>query len=251
MHILDRKDFAGGIVSDIEDSLRFIERNTRTAYRIEKLQRQEIPEYPMAPLREAITNAVMHRDWFIEGANVFVEIYTDRIEVSSPGGLPKGMLLEDLGQKSVRRNPLIADLLHRIAYIEKAGTGIRRMREGARDQGYPEPEFSAGSFFDAVFQPLPQSTIQVAYASGTKQGPSRDQDEILRTCLSDSGIKELMANVGRTNRTKFRDQVLNPLIEAKLIEMTFPDKPRSPKQRYRTTPAGRTALENVKREPHS
>ena len=102
VHILDRKDFADGIVADIEESLRFIERNTRTAYRIERLQRDEIPEYPVAALREAITNAVMHRDWFNEGANVFVEIYGDRIEVSSPGGLPKGMRPADLGHKSVR-----------------------------------------------------------------------------------------------------------------------------------------------------
>jgi len=82
VHVLDRKDFAGGSVADIEDSLRFIERNTRTAYRIEKLTGEEIPEYPVAAMREAITNAVMHRDWFIEGANVFVEIYDDRIEIS-------------------------------------------------------------------------------------------------------------------------------------------------------------------------
>jgi ATP-dependent DNA helicase RecG len=166
VHVLDRKDFAGGVVADIEDSLRFIERNTRTAYRIEKLQREEIPEYPVAALREAITNAVMHRDWFMEGANVFVEIFADRIEVSSPGGLPKGMLPEDLGHKSVRRNPLIADLLHRIAFIEKAGTGIRRMREGAREQGYPVPDFSADGFFTAVFRPLPavseKDTLQVS-----------------------------------------------------------------------------------------
>ena len=60
-------------------------------------------------LREAITNAVMHRDWFFDGANVFVEIYTDRIEVSSPGSLPKGLTLADLGRKSVRRNALVSD----------------------------------------------------------------------------------------------------------------------------------------------
>ena len=85
MHILDRRDFDGGIVADIEDALSFIERNTRTAYRIESLRRENIPEYPMKALREAITNAVMHRDWFFEGANVFVEIYANRIEVISPG----------------------------------------------------------------------------------------------------------------------------------------------------------------------
>ncbi|MGH7340555.1 MAG: ATP-binding protein, partial [Candidatus Rokuibacteriota bacterium] len=113
VHVLDRKDFDGGIVADIEDAMRFIERNTRTAWRIEALQRENIPEYPMKALREAITNAVMHRDWFIHGANIFVELYTDRIEVSSPGGLFKGMTIADLGHKSIRRNALIADLLHR------------------------------------------------------------------------------------------------------------------------------------------
>ena len=110
VNVLDRKDFAGGVVADIEDSMRFIERNTRLAYRIERLRREEIPEYPPSALREAITNAIMHRNCFIEGANVFVEISADRIEVSSPGGLPTGMLTSDLGYKSVRRSALIADL---------------------------------------------------------------------------------------------------------------------------------------------
>jgi ATP-dependent DNA helicase RecG len=182
VHILDRKDFTGGIVSDIEESLRFIERNTRMAYRIEKLQREDIPEYPMAALREAITNAVMHRDWFMEGSNVFVEIYTDRIEISSPGGLPKGMKLSDLGRKSVRRNALIADLLHRITFIEKAGTGIKRMREEAHDQRCPAPIFEENGFFTAIFYPNPEVRAEAGIMAGpkdaqagTKQGPSRDQ----------------------------------------------------------------------------
>jgi len=170
-HVLDRKDFDGGIVADIEDAMRFIERNTRTAYRIEGLKRENVPEYPMKALREAITNAVMHRDWFVEGANVFVEIYTDRIEVSSPGGLPKGMTLSDLGHKSIRRNALIADLLHRIAFIEKAGTGITRIRDEARAQGCPEPIFKETNFVTATFYPNPEVRAQ----SGTKSGPSTRQ----------------------------------------------------------------------------
>ena len=94
VHILDRKDFDGGLVADIENALRFIERHTRAAYRIEGLKRQNILEYPMEALREAITNAVMHRDWFFDGANVFVEIYTDRIEVVQPRQSAQGC---DLG----------------------------------------------------------------------------------------------------------------------------------------------------------
>ncbi|MDY6990763.1 MAG: transcriptional regulator, partial [Thermodesulfobacteriota bacterium] len=77
---------------------------------------------------------------------------------------------------------------------------------------------------------------------GTKSGPSRDQVRILRNCLKQKSIVELMAVVGRTNRTKFRNQVLNPLIEAHLIEMTIPDKPRSPKQRYQITSLGEEVL---------
>ncbi len=287
VHILDRKDFAGGIVSDIEDSLRFIERNTRTAYRIEGLRREDVPEYPMKALREAITNAVMHRDWFMEGANVFVEIYTDRIEISSPGGLPKGMKFSDLGRKSIRRNALIADLLHRITFIEKAGTGINRMREEAREQGCPVPIFEENGFFTAIIRPNPEvraqaGTPQDPHQGGTKAGPSRDQVqghdtrkstpqvphkyptgtlavgtklalsrhqvEILRKCNDDRLLLDIMAITGRSDRTKFKHQVLNPLIEAGFIEMTVPDKPRSSKQRYRTTPAGRTLLANVEKD---
>lgn len=141
------------MVSDIEESLRFIERNTRTGYRIEKLRREDVPGYPMRALREAITNAVMHRDYFEVGANVFVEIYDDRVEINNPGGLPKGLSREELGTRSVRRNPLIADLLHRNALIEKAGTAIRRMIEDARKHKCPEPKFTMNGFFTAIFLP--------------------------------------------------------------------------------------------------
>ncbi len=246
VHILDRKDFDGGIVADIEEALRFIERNTRVAYRIERLRREEIPEYPVKALREAITNAVMHRDWFNEGANVFVEIYTDRIEVSNPGGLPKGMLPSDLGHKSVRRNPLIADLLHRIEFIEKAGTGIKRMRDEARAQGCPEPTFEATGFFTTTFLPNPavraqaeaRGRDQVTEQAGTKLALSRHQVEILAKCVEDQPLVALLVAAGRADRTKFRNQILAPLLAAGWVEMTIPDKPRSSKQKYRTTELG-------------
>jgi ATP-dependent DNA helicase RecG len=151
--------------------MRFIERNTRTAWCIEGLHREDIPEYPIRALREAVTNAGMHRDWFMEGANVFVEIYTDRIEISSPGGLPKGMKLSDLGRKSIRRDTLIADLLHRITFIEKAGTGIKRMRDEAHDQRCPAPIFEENGFFTAIFYPNPEVRAQAEI----RQEPSTAQ----------------------------------------------------------------------------
>ena len=154
--MLDRGDYGRGIVGDIQGAMRFVDRNTRTAHRIEGLKREEISEYPRKAVREAITNAVTHRDWFFEGANVFVEVYSDRLEIVSPGSLPAGMTEADLGSRSVRRNPLVSDLLHRIGYIEKAGTGIRRIREEAERHGCPEPTFTADRFFTVTFRPRPE-----------------------------------------------------------------------------------------------
>jgi ATP-dependent DNA helicase RecG len=247
VNILDRKDFAGGLVNNIEESLRFIERNTRTGYRIEKLRREDVPEYPMRALREAITNAVMHRDYFEAGANVFVEIYADRIEISNPGGLPKGLSREELGTRSVRRNPLIADLLHRIALIEKAGTGIRRMIEDARKHKCPEPKFTVNGFFTATFWPnveiARRITEQVGEQVGTKLALSGHQVEILHNCLQEKSLIDIMSQVGRKDRTKFRTKFINPLVESGLLEMTIPDKPQSSKQCYRTTDLGRKVLD--------
>jgi ATP-dependent DNA helicase RecG len=266
VHVLDRKDFDGGIVADIEDALRFIERNTRTAWRIEGLRREDVPEYPMKALREAITNAVMHRDWFMEGANVFVEIYTDRIEISSPGGLPKGMKLSDLGHKSIRRNALIADLLHRIEFIEKAGTGIKRIRDEARAQGCPEPRFEETSFFTATFYPNPEVRAQSAAQSAGAAGQVAAQVEahveahvqahepmseveytLLSACSGQpKSTADLLKVLGYGMRTGNFKAALRRLSAHGLLEMTIPDKPRSRNQRYRITPLGLEVLKKSK-----
>lgn len=246
--VLDRKDFAGGIVADIEDALRFVERNTRTAWKIEALKREDIPEYPMKALREAIINAVMHRDWFMDGANVFVELYTDRIEVVSPGGLPKGMTVADLGRKAVRRNALIADLLHRIGFIEKAGTGVKRIRDEARAGGYPEPVWEANGFTTVIFRPKPEVRAAGGHPAGTRQVPPKHPSStpqviaVLAKAEHGATREELQRTVGLRDRKHFRTEILNPLLEAGLLELAIPDKPRSSKQRYRLTAEGRDWL---------
>ncbi len=258
--ILDRKDFDGGIVADIEDAMRFVARNTRAAWRIEAIQREDIPEYPMKALREAVINAVMHRDWFVDGANVFVELYTDRIEVVSPGGLPKGMTLADLGTKSVRRNALIADLLHRIEFIEKAGTGIKRIRDEAREGGYPEPIWEVNGFTTAIFRPNPEVRAVVEQAAKSLEAAPQVTGQVPRkypastpqvlqsltaACGEGASREVLQIAAGIRDREHFRKTYLNPLVECGLLELTIPDKPRSSKQRYRLTDAGRRYLEEA------
>ncbi|MBM4261934.1 MAG: transcriptional regulator [Deltaproteobacteria bacterium] len=249
--ILDRKDFDGGIVADIEDALRFVERNTRVAYRIERLRREEIPEYPMAALREAVTNAVMHRDWFNEGANVFVEIYSDRIEVSNPGGLPNGMLASDLGHRSVRRNPLLADLLHRIEFIEKAGTGIKRMRDEAKKHGSPDPQFKTTGFFTVTFFPKSVGQYPKAHVEAHVEAHvplTRLEAKMLAACAGEpQRPPELLRRLGYSTRTGNFKKALAHLIALGFVEMTSPNKPRSINQRYRITTKGIALLKKSPR----
>ena len=94
------------------------------------------------------------------------------------------------------------------------------------------------SFFNFAAQ-----NPQVTEEAGIKLGLSRDQVPILQNLAQDRSIAELMALLERSNRTKFRDQVLNPLLDADLAEMTIPDKPQSSKQKYRITDAGRALIE--------
>ena len=151
VYVIDRKDFSEDIITNIDSAVSFVEKNTRLAYEIKGLRRKEIPEYPIEALREAITNALMHRDYFHEGANVFVEVFSDRIEISNPGGLPNGLKKEEFGKKSVRRNPLIADILHRAGLIEKLGTGINRMKEVMLKYGLKKPIYKFNDFFTVIF----------------------------------------------------------------------------------------------------
>ena len=145
-------------------------------------------------------------------------------------------------------NPLIAEPLYLTKYIERMGTGIHDMIERCREAGLSEPEFKQTDGFVTVIRRKPGQAFAAVGGKdvsevGTKSGLSRDQVEILGNCLHEKAIGELMALVGRSNRTKFRDQVVKPLLDAGLIKMTIPDKPTSSKQKYQLTGKGKQILE--------
>ena len=114
-------------------------------------------EIPEKALREALINAVIHTNYLEEGTSVTVEVYDDRVEISNFGGLPAGLTKEKFGKKSVRRNPLIADLMARAGYIERMGTGIKKMRSLVRKAGLKPIKFEFGNFTTVTFyrKPLP------------------------------------------------------------------------------------------------
>ena len=161
----------------------------------------------------------------------------------SPGSLPRGLSLADLGSKSVRRNPLIADLLHRIDFIEKAGTGIRRIRNETRAQGCPEPEFEANGFVTVTFRPNPAVRAEAEeYPAVRVTTEVTGEVRLLQVIAGEMTRQHLQEALGLKHEDHFRKAYLLPALQAGLIKMTIPDKPRSRNQRYRLTPAGREFL---------
>jgi len=163
-----------------------------------------------------------------------------------------------IGKCSKPRNRLIAQAFYDMGMIEQYGSGIKRVVDGCLKAGLPEPEFENFSGgFQIVFRPVRQAASQVGeqvaphveaqdVQVGTKSEPSRHQVNILRICLEDSSLVDLMHIVGRSDRTKFRNQVLNPLLESDLIKMPIPNKPTSRLQKYRLTEKGKQFLREQK-----
>ena len=157
LEFLDRRDYGGPLYKQIEDAESFVLRNIRFGARIEGLYREDYYEIPRTAIREAIVNAVVHRD-LQANACVQVALYDDRLEVTSPGTLYGGLTLADALQGTTRlRNPRIASALMQMDLFENWGTGIRRIREACSEAGLPEPEFIEldSAFRVNIFRPLP------------------------------------------------------------------------------------------------
>jgi ATP-dependent DNA helicase RecG len=213
VNILDKKDFKGNIVENINNAILFVKRHTNVQYKIEKLQREEIPDIPDIALREAIVNSVCHRDYFDKSANVLIEVFDDRVEISNPGGLPSGLKPSDFGRKSVARNPLIASLLNRINYIEKVGTGINRIKQAVAENENSSVEFSFDSGFSVIFRRLALTPDMVLEEKlGEKLG--ENQLDIIREIINDPQISivELSQRIGisstaiENNITKLKEK---------------------------------------------
>ena len=121
-YVLDAKELSADIVSNVDDAMVFLKKHLRLSYRIATLQRQNILELPEDALREAIVNAVCHRDYFEKGARVMVEIFDDRVDIVSPGGVCKGITHENFGTISITRNSVVASMLYRIGYRQSPQT---------------------------------------------------------------------------------------------------------------------------------
>ena len=193
--ILDRRDFHGDVPSMIEDAVAWILTKINVALIVRGVRREERPELPEEALREAVANAVAHRDYRSPG-NVQVYVFKDRVEVVSPGGLPEGMSKADLGAKSLPRNPLLFSMLYRMDVVEHIGSGIRRILDGCREHGVPEPVIDVSGQWVTVTFPRPDPSPGRERGS-QRQGQSRIAGQILSQRRGQSLTKSARAGWGK------------------------------------------------------
>ncbi len=129
---LNHAEYAGSLISLLNDAESFIKNNSKTIWKKLPDSRLELPEYVHRSYFEALVNALIHRDYLINGSEVHIDIFDDRMEIYSPGGMPDGTLIQDRnikGVPSIRRNPVLADIFARLGYMERSGSGLGKIRE--------------------------------------------------------------------------------------------------------------------------
>jgi ATP-dependent DNA helicase RecG len=207
--ILDLKPVTGSIIHQLRDAEKFIFDHIALGAWIEsgKLERQEKWEYPPKAIREALANAIAHRDYW-STSKVQVRIFDDRIEFWNPGVLPKGWTAETLKKKHESKpfNPLIAKAFFWIKYIEEMGTGTNKIVQWCREGGLPEPEFEyTGTAVVVTIRKAPEAVQQEVETTGVKtRGKTRvkAREKILVAIRQNPQITvpELCAVVGLTQK---------------------------------------------------
>jgi len=184
---------------------------------------------PKTILREAVINALVHADYSQRGAPFRVAFFDDRIEIENPGIFLPGMTVEDMRQGvSKIRNHVIARVFRELNLIEQWGSGVRRMFKEAQEQGLPEPQ-------------ILEVGMRVRFVVWLAQEISTEQvtEQVARflECLKAGPLssREAMQRLELQHRPTFLYDYLQPALKAGLVEMTQPDSPKSPSQKYRLT----------------
>lgn len=136
-----REDIRGTLGDQIRRAEAFLAANMRRGMRIRGFTREEVAEYPLAVAREAVVNAVAHRDYGVRGDSIRLLMFSDRMEVYSPGRLPGHVTLDNLLYERFSRNEVIVQVLSDLGFIERLGYGIDRMIAAMQESGLPAPRF--------------------------------------------------------------------------------------------------------------
>ena len=284
----DEKEFRGPLAVILREAIDFIARNhlkETVVKHPDRAEAERFRNYPIAAIEEALVNAIYHRS-YEEREPVEVRITPQELTILSFPGADRSIRMEDLrtGRAVSRRyrNRRIGEFLKEIDLAEGRSTGIPRILRAMRENGSPAPFFESdddrtwfltrlpvherarlGPTDQATDQDTDQATDQAtdqdtdqdtdqATDQDTDQATDQDTDpaaSVVAVLTAEMGRAELQAALRLTHRPHFLASYLRPALEAGLVEMTLPDKPTSPNQRYRRTAAGEALAHQAKAQP--
>ena len=226
---VDNKRIEGTISEMLEEAMVFCKRNMKIKTIIDSKtgKRNDRTEYPINAVREAILNALIHRDYSVhtEGTPIQINFFTDRLEIHSPGGLYGRMTVEQLGKaRPDLRNPTLATMAESLNQAENRYSGIPTIRMEMKEYGLPEPEFKNGrnEFVVTLYnKEIEQKKIYLTL-----------EDKIVEFCKEPKSRKEIAEFLEIKTTTYAYSKYILPLLEEGRLGMTIPDIPASRNQKY-------------------
>ena len=274
----------GNLFEQLENTMKVLKlKYLHTTTHFEGLHRMDVLEYPYIALREAVINALIHREYF-STSQTQLRVYKNKLIVMNDGGLPKPLLIEDLKRehRSILRNKLLAQVFYQAGFIEAWGSGTIKIREMCFAQGADEPEFYVkGGGMEVVLYPTPHDTPHDVLCANphdtdikvildvydtphdtphdelsSKPHPtlhnkieiSTSQRSLLLVLSGELSRTEIMERLCLSDRMHFVSSYLEPSLSTGLIERTIPEKPKSKNQKYRLTITGKRLKEKLKRK---
>ncbi|MGN1190491.1 MAG: ATP-binding protein, partial [Candidatus Ornithospirochaeta sp.] len=229
---VNNKRIEGTIREMLEEAVAFCSRNMKVKTVIDSKSgiRSDYTEYPITAIREAILNALIHRDYspMTESIPIQICFFADRLEIHSPGTLYGRLTIEQLGHsKPELRNPTLAVMAEVMTSSENRYSGIPTIRREMEKNNLPAPVFEnrRGEFVVTLYNSKEKSDEKV----------EEKYDNLLEFCVTPRTKKEISEYLGLHTISYVVDKFIMPLVNEGKLELMIPDKPRSSKQRYRTT----------------
>jgi ATP-dependent DNA helicase RecG len=270
----DSKGLEGTLPEQLQEALEFVRANTKNGISISDTtgERIDIPDYPMGAVRELVMNALIHRDYSIhtQGMPIQLQIFSDRMVISNPGGLYGRLSIDDLGEaQPATRNPTIVNILEVMGITENRYSGIPTVRRIMKDNGHPEPVFEnrRGEFIVTLYpadrsassantptivrQPLypgqlmPDKGLHLGlnyFASDSEQPLDDNELAILRYCTVPRNREAITEHLGLKTKGYSMRKYIQPLVDRGLLLMSKPEKPSSKNQTFQTPSAIASAL---------
>lgn len=247
----DSKRFEGTLDEMLKDTMLFMENNLKTSIIIDSStgMRNDVPEIPLAAIREAVLNALIHRDYsrYTREISISVNIFKDRIEIKNPGGIYGSENIDMLGVEYFNsRNPGIVQAMEILHQSENRYSGIPTMRRLLKESGLPEPVFdSSHGFFSVTFfrpgekpEPVPDSVF-TEEPIAQKKLPA-----ILTFLRTPRTRKEIADYLGIKNASQAVSKHITPLVEQGLVKLDAPERPSARNQRFSLSSEGETVLQS-------